>query len=89
MLQPIGSQRVRHDWVTEQQQRHRGLPYGSDGEGSACSVRDPGLIPGQGRSPGAGNGYLLHYACLENPIDRGAWQATVHLVTKSQTGLNY
>ena len=42
-------------------------------------------IPGSGRSPGEGNGYPLQYSCLENPMDRGAWQATVHGVTKSQT----
>ena len=44
-----------------------------------------GSIPGLGRSPGIGNGNSLHYSCLENPMDRGAWWATVHRVTKSQT----
>ena len=44
-----------------------------------------GLIPGSGRSPGGGNGNPLQYSCLENPMDRGAWQAIVHSVTKSQT----
>ena len=46
-----------------------------------------GLIPGSGRSPGEGNGYLLQYSCLENSIDRGAWWATVHGVAKSWTRL--
>ena len=55
---------------------------------SACNVGDPGLIPGSGRSPGEGNGNPLQYSCLENPIDRGAWWATVHGVTKSWIGLN-
>ena len=46
-------------------------------------VRDAGLIPGSGRSPGEGNGYPLQYSCLKNPMDRGAWQATDDGVTKS------
>ena len=46
-----------------------------------------GLIPGSGRSPGGGNGNLLQYSCLENPTDRGAWQATVHRLAKSQRRL--
>ena len=46
------------------------------------------LIPGSERSPGEGNGYLFQYSCLENPLDRGARQATVHGVTKNQTQLN-
>ena len=46
-----------------------------------------GLIPGSGRSLGEGKGYPLQYACLENPMDRGAWWATVHRVAKSQTRL--
>jgi len=52
---------------------------------NAGYVRDVGLIPGLGRSPGVGNGNLLQYSCLENSMDRGAWQVTVHGVTKSQT----
>ena len=54
----------------------------------AGGVRDVGLIPGLGRSPGGGHGHPLQYSCLENPVGRGAWQATVHRVTKSQTWLN-
>ena len=52
---------------------------------NAGDLRDIGLIPGTGRSPGGGHGNPLQYACLENPMDRGAWQTTVHGVTKSQT----
>jgi len=55
---------------------------------SACSAGaagDLGLIPGLGRSPGGGRGNPLQYSCLENPMDRGTWQATVHTVTKSPT----
>ena len=59
-----------------------GFPGGSDGKASACSAGDLGLIPGSGRSPGEGNGNPRQYACLGNPIDRGAWQATVHRGTK-------
>ena len=50
---------------------------------NAGDIRDMGLIPGLGRSPGGGHGNSLQYACLENPMDRGAWQAAVHGVTKS------
>ena len=60
-----------------------GVPGGSDSKESTLSVGDLGLIPGSGRSPGGGNGNPLQYPYLENPTDRGAWQATVHGVTKS------
>ena len=63
------------------------FPGGSDGKASAYNVGDLGSIPGSGRSPGEGNGNLLQYSCLKNPMDRGAWYATVHGVTKSQTRL--
>ena len=62
-----------------------GFPGGSDGKASACNVGDLGSIPGSGRSPGEGNGNPLQYSCLENPMDRRAWWATVHGVAKSQT----
>ena len=61
-----------------------GFPGGLDGKESACNARDPGW----GRSPGEGNGYPLQYSCLENSMDRGVWQATVHGVTKSRTRLS-
>jgi len=63
----------------------RGFPPGSDSKASACSMRDPGSIPGSGRSSGEGNGNPFQYPCLENPMDRGDWYATVHGVAKSQT----
>ena len=63
------------------------FPSGSDRKESACNVGDPGEIPGSGRSPGEGNSYPPQYSCLENPMDRGAWRATVLRVTKSQTQL--
>jgi len=55
--------------------------------GGTCNVRDTGLIPGSERSPGGGHGNPLQYSCLENPMDRGAWRATVHGVSQSQTRL--
>ena len=56
-----------------------------DGPASAGDIRDVGSIPGSGRFPGGGNGNTLQYSCLENPMDRGAWWATVHGVAKSWT----
>ena len=61
------------------------LPGSSDGKESACDAGDVGLLPELGRSPGEGNDYPLQYSCLENSMDRRAWPATVHEVTKSQT----
>ena len=55
---------------------------------SPANTGDAGLIPGLERSPGEGNGSPLQYSCLENPMDRGAWWATVHGVAKRQTGLS-
>ena len=52
---------------------------------NARDLREAGLIPGSGRSPGEGLGNPLQYSCLENPMDRGAWQDTVHGVTESDT----
>ena len=60
-----------------------GFPGGSDGKESACNTGDPGSVPGLGRSLGAGNGNPLQYFCLENPMDRGDWRATVHGVAES------
>ena len=67
---------------------HKGFPGGSDGKASVCNAGDLGLIPGSERCPGEGNGNLLKYSCLENPMDRGAWQASDHGVAKSQTQLS-
>ena len=63
----------------------RGFPGGSDGKESAHNARDQGSNPQLGRSPGEGTGNPLQYSCLENSVDRGAWQAAVHEVTKSWT----
>ena len=61
------------------------FPGGSVSKESVCNAGDPGSIPGSGRSPGEGNGNQLQYSCLENFMDRGAWQAIVHGVAKNQT----
>ena len=59
-----------------------GFPKWLSGKESTCDAGDSGSIPGLGRSPGGGNGNLLHYSCLGNPMDRGGWWAAVHGVTK-------
>ena len=64
------------------------FPGSSEGKESACNAVNPGSIPGSGRSPGEGNGNPLQYSCLENPMDGGAWWATVHGVAKSWTWLS-
>ena len=66
----------------------QGFPGGSEVKASACNAGDLGSIPGSGRSPGEGNGKPLQYSCPENPMDRGAWWATVHGVEKSWTRLS-
>ena len=58
------------------------------GKESICNAGDVGLIPGSGRSPGGGNGKPNQHACLDNPMDREAWQATVHRFSKGQTRLS-
>ena len=65
-----------------------GFPWGSDCKEFACNAGDPCSIPALGRSPGEGNGNPVQYSCLENPMDRGTWQAIVHGVTNSQTRLS-
>ena len=60
----------------------KGFPCSSVGKESACNAGDLGSIPGLGRSPGEGNGNPLQYSCLENPMDKGVWQATVHGVSR-------
>ena len=65
-----------------------GFPGSSVSKEHACNVVDLGLIPGLGRSLGEGNGNLLQYFCLENPMDRGAWQAIVHGVAESRIQLS-
>ena len=63
----------------------KGFPGSSEVKASARNAGDPGSIPGLGRSPGEGNGNPLQCSCLENPMDGGAWWATVHGVAKSRT----
>ena len=63
----------------------KGLPGRSDGKEFVCNAGDLGSIPGSGRSPGEGNGDPFQYSYLQNPMDRGAWKATVHGVAKSWT----
>ena len=68
------------DWAL--QPRDWGFPYSSISKESVYNAGDPGSTPGLGRSPGGGNSNPLQYSCLENPTDRGAWQATVHGVIR-------
>jgi len=76
-------------YTKNREKKNRGsFPGGSEVKASACNVGDMGSIPGLGRSPGEGNGNPLQYSCLENPMDGGAWWATVHGVAKSQTRLS-
>ena len=63
------------------------FPGGASGKEPTGDIRVVDSIPGLGRSPGEGNGSPLQYSCLKDPMGRGAWQATVHGVTKSQTRL--
>ena len=66
----------------------KALPRWLSGKESTCSAGDAGMIPDLGSSPGEGTSNPLQYSCLGNPMDRGAWWATVHGVTESQTPLN-
>jgi len=65
-----------------------GCSHSSNGKESACNAGDQGSIPGLGKSSGEGYGNPLQYSCLENPMDREAWGATVHGVAESQTRLS-
>ena len=90
---PIGSQTIILVEPLDESVSCPGFQYrlclhGSPSEESTCYAGDPGdagLIPGLGRSPGEGNGNPLQYSCLGNPMDRGAWRATLHGVATSQT----
>ena len=66
----------------------QGLPCSSNGKESACNTGDLGSIPGSGRSSGEGDGKPLQYSWLENPMDRGAWQATIRGIAQSWTRLS-
>ena len=72
-------------WIIGYHSDSSGFPGGSDGKESAYSAGDLGSTLGLGRSPGGGHGNPLQYSCLENPMDRGAWWATLHRVAKSLT----
>ena len=76
---------ARHGDPLDSNTHLTGFPGGSGGNESARNAGNPGLIPGSGRSAGEGNGYPLQYSCLENSMDRGAYQAKVHGITKSWT----
>ena len=83
MLQFMGSQRAGHDRDTElNRYLYLGFPGSSVGKESTCNAGDLGSIPGLGSSPGEGNGNPFQCSCLENPMDRGAWQAIVHGVAR-------
>ena len=100
-LQSVEVQRVSNDWATftftilklgnfTLEIWISGFPDSSAGKESACNAGatgDTGSVPGLGRSPGAGHGNTLQYSCLKNPMDRGAWWATVHMVAQSRTQL--
>ena len=74
-------------WKRSLLQTNKGFPGGASSKESAAKARDVGSIPGKGRSLGGGHGSPLQYSCLENPLDRRAWWATVHGVTQSWTQL--
>ena len=73
------SERVK---TASEDQQPPPIPDGSVGKESACNAGDTGSTPGWGKSPGEGNGHPLQYSCLENPMDSGVQQATVHVVVK-------
>ena len=84
---------LNNSWPTETMRKYvfsfiLGFPGSSAGKESACDAGDLSSIPGSGKTPGEGNGYPLQYSCLENFMDRGVWQATVHGVAKSRTRLS-
>ena len=90
VLQSMGLQRVRHNWVTELKWTYiwMGFPGGVLVKCPPANTGDKGSIPRSGRFPEVGNGNPLQYSCLGNPMDSGAWWATVHGVAKSQTQLS-
>ena len=89
-LQSMGSQRVEHDWAASLWSvvAPQVMLVVKNPPANAGDVRDAGLISGLRRCPGGGNGNPLQYAFLENPMDRGAWKATVHGIRKSRTQLS-
>ena len=90
VLSILKSSYVAHKLITNFRQlyvSHVGMNHSSAGQESACNAGHPGSIAGLGRSTGEGNGNPLQYSCLENPMDRGACQATVHGVTRVRQDL--
>ena len=85
---PVSSQYIPFVLKLDRSPAYGAFPGGSNGKESACNAGDPGSTPGSGRSPGEGNGNSLQYSCLENPMGRGAWWATVHGVVKNWTWLS-
>ena len=79
-LLPLNKQKNQ---ITQLENGQRDFPCGAMDKNLPANARDKGLIPGLGRSPGKGNGNPCQYSCLENSMERGAWLATVHGVTKS------
>ena len=81
--------KIQHPFMIKPLQKVKGFPGGACGKdphpANAGDIRDVGSIPGLGRSPEEGNGNPLQYSCLENPMDRGAWWATIHRVRKIWT----
>ena len=75
---------IMNEISQKEENKHVLTPSGSVSKESACNAGDLGSIPGSGRSPGERNGNPLQYSYLENPMDRGAWQTTVHRVAKSR-----
>ena len=78
-------------WTILESKLYFGFPGGSvvkNEPANSVDTGDTGSIPGLGRSPGGGNGNPLHYSCLKNPLDRGAWQVTVHGSQKNRTRLS-
>ena len=84
---PIVSPLICHEVMDSDAMTLVFFPHSSFNKESTCSVGDLGSIPGAGRSPGEGNGNPLQYSCLENPMGRGAWKATVHGVTRVRQDL--
>ena len=84
---PQGLKELDSTKVTEDRARYRTFQVGLSGKESACNAGDLDSVPRSRLSPGRGHGNPLQHPCLENPMDRGAWQTTVHRVTKSQTQL--
>ena len=76
------------DGITQSMDMNLSKIWETMGKESACSMGDPGSVPGWARFPGEGNGHPLQYSCLENPMDRGAWWDIIHGVAKSQTRLS-